>query len=75
MSRERLLNRFLKYTQIDTTAGEPGEKYPSSDGQMVLGKLLAEEMQAMGIADAAQDKFGIVYGTVPGKVTDCPVPL
>lgn len=73
MSRERLLNRFLKYTQIDTTAGEPGEKYPSSDGQLVLGKLLAEEMREMGITDAEQDKFGLVYGTVPGKVSSCPI--
>ncbi|GAA4430106.1 peptidase T [Bremerella cremea] len=73
MSRERLLERFLKYVQIDTTAGVPGAKYPSSDGQLVLGKLLAEEMQAMGISDAQQDEFGIVYGTVPGSVTDCPV--
>lgn len=73
MSRERLLNRFLKYTQIDTTAGEPGDKYPSSDGQLTLGKLLAGEMREMGIADAEQDEFGLVYGTVPGKVTGSPI--
>lgn len=73
MSRERLLQRFLKYTQVDTTAGEPGEKYPSSDGQLDLGKLLAEELQQMGISDAQQDQYGLVYATLPGKISDCPV--
>ncbi|MBI1249554.1 peptidase T [bacterium] len=73
MSRERLLQRFLRYVQIDTTAGEPGEKYPSSDGQLLLGKMLAGELQSMGVDDAEQDEHGLVYGTVPGKVTGCPV--
>ena len=66
MSRDRLLERFLRYVQVDTTAGEPGGDYPSSQGQLVLGKLLLEEMRAMGIADAEQDAFGLRYGTVPG---------
>ncbi len=73
MSRQRLLERFLKYVQIDTTAGEPGEKYPSSDGQLVLGKVLADELIAMGVADAHQDEHGLVYATVHGKVMGCPV--
>lgn len=69
MSRDRLLERFLRYVQVDTTAGEPGGDYPSSPGQLVLGKLLLDEMQAMGIADAEQDAFGLLYGTVPGVET------
>ncbi len=73
MSRERLLERFLKYTQIDTTAGHPGEKYPSTDGQLVLGKVLTDELLKMGVVDATQDEHGLVYGTVQGKVMGCPV--
>lgn len=69
MSRDRLLERFLRYVKLDTTAGEPGGDYPSSPGQLVLGKLLLEEMRAMGIADAEQDGFGLLYGTVPGVET------
>ena len=45
----RLLDRFLRYVQIDTTAGEPRPTYPSSPGQLVLGKLLAEELRQMGL--------------------------
>lgn len=73
MSRERLLQRFLKYTQIDTTAGHPGGDYPSSQGQRVLGKVLTDELIKMGVVDADQDQFGLVYGTVQGKVMGCPV--
>jgi len=73
MSRERLLQRFLKYTQIDTTAGHPGGDYPSSPGQLVLGKVLTDELLKMGVVDADQDEFGLVYGTVQGTVMGCPV--
>jgi tripeptide aminopeptidase len=68
INSDRLLERFLRYVQIDTTAGEPGGTYPSSPGQLVLGKLLMEELLALGIKDAVQDEHGVVYATVPGTV-------
>ena len=67
MNRKRLLDRFLQYVQIDTTASETSDTYPSTPGQLKIGELLVEQMQAMGITDAAQDEFGIVTGTVPGN--------
>jgi tripeptide aminopeptidase len=71
---DRLLDRFLRYVQIDTTAGEPGGEYPSSPGQWTLGKLLVEELHVLGIRDATQDEFGLVLATVPGTVTH-PAPV
>ena len=68
INKQRLLERFLRYVAVDTTAVEDAGKYPSSDGQIELGKLLLSELQAMGIADAQQDKYGIVMGTVPANV-------
>jgi len=65
MNRRRLLERFLRYVKIDTTAREGVDKYPSSPGQLELGRLLAEELRAIGIADAAQDEHGIVIATLP----------
>ena len=54
--------------RIDTTAS-PGEtKYPSSPGQLELGRLLVEELQAIGNRDARQDEHGVVLATVPGTV-------
>jgi tripeptide aminopeptidase len=74
MNSERLLDRFLRYVVIDTTAGDGAGSYPSSPGQLVLGKLLVKELQEMGVADAAQDEHGLVMGTVPANV-DKPTPI
>jgi tripeptide aminopeptidase len=65
---DRLLQRFLRYVQIDTTAGEPGGTYPSSPGQLVLGKLLADELRQMGLADVEFTPQGLVYATVPSTL-------
>ena len=73
MNKQRLLQRFLQYVKIDTTAVDESETYPSSPGQMEIGKLLTQQMLEMGIADAHQDKWGIVYGTVPGNIDTAPV--
>ena len=34
---------------------------------------MADELIAMGVADAHQDEHGLVYATVHGKVMGCPV--
>jgi len=65
---ERLLARFLRYVQIDTTAREEAGQYPSSPGQLELGKILVDELRSLGLSDASQSKFGIVSATVPATV-------
>jgi tripeptide aminopeptidase len=65
INHQRLLGRFLRYVRIDTTAGEPGGTYPSSQGQLVLGKLLADELREMGVKDVEHDATGLVWATLP----------
>jgi tripeptide aminopeptidase len=65
MNSHRLLDRFLRYVQIDTTAVADADRYPSSPGQLQLGALLVEELRQVGIADARQDENGIVLATLP----------
>jgi tripeptide aminopeptidase len=62
---ESLLARFCRYVRIDTQADEAARTYPSSPGQRELGRLLAGELRALGLADAVQDEHGIVLATVP----------
>lgn len=70
----RLLDRFLRYVRVDTTAGKPGGAYPSSPGQLELGRMVLAELQAIGLADARQDDHGIVQATLPAKCRrDAPV--
>jgi tripeptide aminopeptidase len=71
---ERLLERFCRYARIDSQANEKATTYPSSPGQLEMGRLLVRELHDMGITDAVQDDFGIVLATVPGNVPQpCPV--
>jgi tripeptide aminopeptidase len=74
MNRQRLLERFLRYVQIETTARAEADVYPSSPGQMELGRLLAAELLAMGLSDARQNQDGIVLATIPSTV-DSSVPV
>jgi len=68
-----LLGRFLRYVQVDTTAREDSGSIPSSPGQLELGRMLAGELAALGVADASQDEHGIVMGTVPATTPGAPV--
>ena len=59
--------KFLRYVQVETTSEETCESCPSSAGQMTLAKMLVDELQAMGIANARVDEHGYVYATIPAK--------
>ena len=74
MNSERLLERFLRYVQVDTTAVDDTDDYPSSPGQWELGKMLVAELKEIGLADAAQDKHALVTATVPATA-DVPLPV
>lgn len=67
-----LLDRFLRYVKVETTAVEETESYPSSPGQFDLGRILVEELKAIGLEDAAMDKHGIVMATVPATAKSAP---
>src|SRR6516164_6349652 len=65
---DSLLDRFCRYARVATQADEAATTYPSSPGQLALGKMLAEELRALGLRDAEQDPHGIVLATVPATV-------
>jgi len=65
---EPLLDRFCRYARIDTQANESAGTYPSSPGQLVLGKMIVAELRALGIPDAEQDAHGLVWGTIPATI-------
>ncbi len=68
MNSQRLLQRFLRYVQIDTTARPDSPDYPSSKGQLELGRVLVAELHDMGIDDAWRNEHGIVLATIPATV-------
>lgn len=69
-----VLDRFLRYVQIDTQSDATSPTCPSTEKQKNLSRLLVEELRAMGIEDAHLDEHGYVYATVPAT-TDKDVPV
>jgi len=67
--RDRLLERFLRYVRIDTQSEEGvSDRYPSTEKQKDLLRLLVEELRAMGLEDAAMDEHGYVFATLPSNL-------
>jgi tripeptide aminopeptidase len=65
---ESLLERFCRYVRVDTQAVERAATYPSSPGQLELGRMLVQELSTLRVRDAAADSFGIVTATLPATV-------
>ncbi|MBS0262437.1 MAG: peptidase T, partial [Planctomycetes bacterium] len=63
-----LLERFLRYVQIDTQSNEASTTVPSTEKQLDLCRLLEAECRALGLTDVSLNKFGIVLATVPATV-------
>jgi tripeptide aminopeptidase len=61
-------DRLLRYVQIDTQADPASASFPSTAKQKDLSALLAQELQALGLADAHMDAHGYVYATLPANV-------
>jgi tripeptide aminopeptidase len=67
-----LLDRFCRYVRMNTEAVEGSKTYPSSPGQIELGRMLHEELLAIGLSDAKQSEYGIVTATIPATVAGKP---
>ena len=65
---EDAAERFLRYVRIDTQSDEDSETYPSTAKQLDLLRLLRDELEAIGLQDAAIDEHGYVTATIPATV-------
>jgi tripeptide aminopeptidase len=70
-----VLERFLRYVQIDTQSDPNSETFPSTSKQRNLSNLLAEELRTLGVADAHVDAHGYVYATIPSNSDRKDVPV
>jgi tripeptide aminopeptidase len=64
---DTVLDRFLRYVVIDTQSDASSPTQPSTEKQKNLGRLLVEELLAIGLSDAHLDEHGYVYATVPAN--------
>jgi len=63
---EGALARFLRYVRIDTQARYGSDTYPSTEKQLELSRLLADELRGLGAADVELTEHGYVFATIPG---------
>src|SRR2546423_3272296 len=59
-----LLERFLRYARVDTQSARDRTGSPSTPGQLDLSRMLVEELQTIGLEDAALDDNGYVTATL-----------
>ena len=61
----RAYERLLKYVAFDTTSDEDSPSCPSTPNQLLLAQALADELRGLGVADAREDAYGNVSGSLP----------
>ncbi|MBA2249291.1 MAG: peptidase T [Chitinophagaceae bacterium] len=67
INAEALVERFMRYVQIDTQSDPQSETYPTTEKQKNLSRVLLNELHAMGIGGAELDDNGYVYATIPSN--------
>jgi tripeptide aminopeptidase len=77
LNREQLLTegvvaKLLRYVQVDSPSGD-GSGVPSTPEQWAMARLLAAELNALGLSDVHVDEHAIVTATLPGNVPGAPV--
>jgi tripeptide aminopeptidase len=61
-----VLERLLRYVQIDTQSAAGVDASPSTEKQLDLARLLRDELVEIGLDDVRLDEYGYVYGSLPG---------
>jgi tripeptide aminopeptidase len=64
-----VLDRFLRYVAIDTRASDDSKSCPSTPGQLVLMRILAAELEAIGLDDVSLDDNGYLMATIPATTS------
>jgi tripeptide aminopeptidase len=68
-----LVDRFLRYVQINTQSNPASETCPSTSRQWDLAKVLKEELIALGLKEVVLDERAYLTATLPAN-TSRPVP-
>ena len=64
-----VLDRFLRYVAIDTRSNEESKTCPSTPGQLVLMRILAAELNRIGLDDVSLDDNGYLMATIPATTS------
>ena len=65
---DELEGRLIRYAKIDTQSDETSPASPSTERQLVLLRLLADELRSIGATDVQLTDYGVVMATIPATV-------
>lgn len=74
INRDALVERFMRYVQIDTQSDPNGTAFPTTEKQKNLSRVLLQELKTMGLKDAEMDDFSYVYATLPANSSKKNIP-
>jgi len=70
--RPALVERLFRYLAIESQSDPRSSTLPSSPGQLVLARRLADELRGLGVEDVIQDDQAIVTGVKRGTLAGAP---
>jgi tripeptide aminopeptidase len=65
--KQEIIERFTKYVQVNTQSDPNSDTCPSTPGQLELGKMLVEELKAIGMEEVTMDENGYIMATLPAN--------
>jgi tripeptide aminopeptidase len=75
INTESLVDRFMRYVQVDTQSDPNGTAFPTTEKQKDLSKILFQELKEMGLKEVELDDFGYVYATLPSNSPKKNIPV
>ena len=67
--------RFMRYAQIDTQSDPQATRFPSTEKQLELSRLLVSELRAIGVSDVELDEHGYVYAGIASNSDRDQIPV
>ncbi len=68
LNKEHILNRFISYVTVDTESDPNNPAFPSTEKQWNLAKILAKELEAIGLSNVTLDDNCYIMATVPSNL-------
>lgn len=68
MLKDKLISRFVAYAQVNTQSNGASTSCPSTPGQLVLARMLADELRSLGLVEVVVDENGYVMATLPSNL-------
>ena len=65
---QNIIDRFVKYVQVDTQSDPNNPDFPSTEKQWDLAHILVDELKEIGLQDVTLDDHCYIMATLPSNV-------